>query len=65
MHVSIERALILCAGMIAGGTGITPMYQVAHAILKDQNDITKVGALGSNFLTAGRYAEHWHISFPD
>ena len=31
------------AGMIAGGTGITPMYQVAAAILKDPTDRTQVG----------------------
>ncbi len=30
------------AGMIAGGTGITPMYQVAAAILKDPSDRTEV-----------------------
>jgi NAD(P)H-flavin reductase len=30
-------------GMLAGGTGITPMYQVAQAILKDPNDKTEVG----------------------
>lgn len=31
---------LLCwpAGMIAGGTGITPMYQVASIILKDSSD---------------------------
>jgi cytochrome-b5 reductase len=29
-------------GMVAGGTGITPMYQVATKLLKDPDDHTKV-----------------------
>ena len=32
-------------GMVAGGTGITPMLQVIRAILKDPNDKTEVCAL--------------------
>ena len=31
------------AGMLAGGSGITPMYQVACAILNNPSDRTKVG----------------------
>lgn len=38
-------------GMIAGGTGITPMYQVAHAILKDPKDTTAISLVFGN-LTA-------------
>ena len=30
------------AGMLAGGSGITPMYQVACAILNNPSDRTKV-----------------------
>eukprot|EP00879_Flechtneria_rotunda_P026159 GHRR01027872.1.p1 GENE.GHRR01027872.1~~GHRR01027872.1.p1 ORF type:complete len:125 (-),score=34.75 GHRR01027872.1:457-831(-) len=37
--------------MIAGGTGITPMYQVAAAILKDPKDTTKLSLIFGN-LTA-------------
>jgi cytochrome-b5 reductase len=37
--------------MIAGGTGITPMYQVAAAILKDPKDRTQISLLFGN-LTA-------------
>jgi cytochrome-b5 reductase len=37
--------------MIAGGTGITPMYQVAAAILKDPKDKTQISLLFGN-LTA-------------
>jgi cytochrome-b5 reductase len=37
--------------MIAGGTGITPMYQVAAAILKDPRDKTQLSLLFGN-LTA-------------
>jgi cytochrome-b5 reductase len=39
------------AGMIAGGTGVTPMYQVAAAILKDPQDTTRISLLFGN-LTA-------------
>eukprot|EP00210_Caulerpa_lentillifera_P005019 g4793.t1 len=34
--------------MIAGGTGITPMYQVIKAILKDPNDQTEIKLLYAN-----------------
>jgi cytochrome-b5 reductase len=37
--------------MIAGGTGVTPMYQVAAAILKDPADTTRISLLFGN-LTA-------------
>jgi cytochrome-b5 reductase len=37
--------------MIAGGTGVTPMYQVAAAILKDPHDTTRISLLFGN-LTA-------------
>jgi ferredoxin-NADP reductase len=36
------------AGMIAGGTGITPMYQVAAAILKDPRDRTQLSLIFGN-----------------
>eukprot|EP00245_Coleochaete_scutata_P012620 TRINITY_DN491_c0_g1_i1.p1 TRINITY_DN491_c0_g1~~TRINITY_DN491_c0_g1_i1.p1 ORF type:complete len:280 (-),score=46.42 TRINITY_DN491_c0_g1_i1:331-1059(-) len=35
-------------GMIAGGTGITPMFQVARAILENPKDTTKVSLLYAN-----------------
>ena len=35
-------------GMIAGGTGITPMLQVIRAILKDPNDTTEVWLIFAN-----------------
>uniref|UniRef100_A0A1I8A7H2 Hexokinase n=1 Tax=Steinernema glaseri TaxID=37863 RepID=A0A1I8A7H2_9BILA len=35
-------------GMIAGGTGITPMLQVIHAILKDPSDRTELSLLFAN-----------------
>lgn len=35
-------------GMIAGGTGITPMYQILTAILKNPEDKTKVSLLYAN-----------------
>ncbi|KAL2845650.1 hypothetical protein BJY01DRAFT_263567 [Aspergillus pseudoustus] len=35
-------------GMIAGGTGITPMYQVIRAICEDETDSTRVSLLYAN-----------------
>jgi cytochrome-b5 reductase len=35
-------------GMIAGGTGITPMYQVLRHALADKNDQTKFTLLFGN-----------------
>jgi len=34
--------------MIAGGTGITPMYQVIKSVLKDSNDTTELRLLYAN-----------------
>ena len=36
------------AGMIAGGTGITPMYQTANQILKDEADRTTLSLIYAN-----------------
>jgi len=35
-------------GMIAGGTGITPMYQIIKSILKNKNDPTRVALIYAN-----------------
>ncbi|KAG7667132.1 putative NADH--cytochrome b5 reductase 1 [Nannochloris sp. 'desiccata'] len=35
-------------GMLAGGTGITPMYQLMQAVLKDPNDPTKLSLIFAN-----------------
>lgn len=35
-------------GMIAGGSGITPMLQVAHEILKNPQDQTEVRLIFAN-----------------
>lgn len=35
-------------GMLAGGTGITPMYQLIQSILKDSNDPTKLSLIFAN-----------------
>ncbi|CAI8054620.1 NADH-cytochrome b5 reductase 2 [Geodia barretti] len=37
-------------GLIAGGTGITPMLQIIKAILKDPSDTTRVSLLFANQL---------------
>mmetsp|Transcript_4775 Transcript_4775/g.8799 ORF Transcript_4775/g.8799 Transcript_4775/m.8799 type:complete len:294 (-) Transcript_4775:213-1094(-) len=39
-------------GMIAGGTGLTPMWQVFQAILKDPNDKTKISLIFANVTEA-------------
>ena len=36
------------AGMLAGGTGITPMYQVINAILRDPSDRTQLSLVSAN-----------------
>ncbi|NP_001130241.1 ferric-chelate reductase (NADH)1 [Zea mays] len=43
-HVGQVRAF----GMLAGGSGITPMFQVARAILENLNDNTKVHLIYAN-----------------
>lgn len=35
-------------GMVAGGTGITPMYQLIRAICEDMNDTTEISLLYAN-----------------
>jgi cytochrome-b5 reductase len=35
-------------GMLAGGTGITPMYQLMQAVLKDPNDPTQLSLIFAN-----------------
>ena len=35
-------------GMIAGGTGITPMYQLIRAICEDESDLSKISLLYAN-----------------
>jgi NAD(P)H-flavin reductase len=37
-----------CINMIAGGTGLTPCYQVLNAVLRDPADTTKVNLLYAN-----------------
>jgi cytochrome-b5 reductase len=38
-------------GMLAGGTGITPMLQIIRAIMKNPNDRTKVMLIYANVAT--------------
>ena len=40
--------LVSCMGMVAGGTGITPMYQIIRTILRDPNDRTVVRLIYAN-----------------
>ncbi|RDW91541.1 hypothetical protein BP5796_02706 [Coleophoma crateriformis] len=43
-----HRDLCKNLGMIAGGTGITPMYQLIRAICEDPKDTTKISLLYAN-----------------
>lgn len=43
-----QRGLCKKIGMLAGGTGITPMYQVIRAICEDPKDTTEVSLIYAN-----------------
>lgn len=43
-----EPGLVTHLGMIAGGTGITPMLQIIRAIMKNPKDKTKVSLIYAN-----------------
>jgi cytochrome-b5 reductase len=43
-----ERNMVDEIGMIAGGTGITPMYQLIKQILRDTEDTTKISLIYAN-----------------
>ncbi|KAF8039690.1 hypothetical protein BT93_B2028 [Corymbia citriodora subsp. variegata] len=56
-------------GMIAGGTGITPMFQVARAILENPHDKTKILLIYANVayedILLKKELDHFAQSFPD
>lgn len=43
-----RNGLCRCIGMIAGGTGITPMYQLIRAICEDDTDTTEISLIYAN-----------------
>lgn len=43
-----KRGLCKKIGMVAGGTGITPMYQLIRAICEDENDTTEISLILAN-----------------
>jgi hypothetical protein len=43
-----ERNMVEEIGMIAGGTGITPMYQLIKQILRDTEDTTRISLIYAN-----------------
>ncbi|KAK2121024.1 NADH-cytochrome b5 reductase 3 [Saguinus oedipus] len=49
-------------GMIAGGTGITPMLQVIRAIMKDPDDHTVCHLLFANQHMRGRFCSAEPVS---
>lgn len=48
VQYKIDNMCVAATGMLAGGTGVTPMYQVANAILKNPTDKTKITLLFAN-----------------
>jgi cytochrome-b5 reductase len=42
------RNMVKKLGMIAGGTGITPMLQIINAIVRDPEDVTEVSLVFAN-----------------
>lgn len=56
-------------GMLAGGTGITPMIQALHAILGDHDDGTKVtllyGSRDQGDILGRRLLDHWAADYSD
>ncbi len=47
-------------GLIAGGTGITPMLQIVMAVLKDKEDTTKLFLLFANQVCVYVYHQLMH-----
>lgn len=47
-QMKYSPTMALNVGMIAGGTGITPMLQIIHAICKNPLDLTKVSLIYAN-----------------
>ncbi|PWY85092.1 hypothetical protein BO70DRAFT_428641 [Aspergillus heteromorphus CBS 117.55] len=43
-----SRGLCTRIGMVAGGTGITPMYQLIRAICEDERDTTEISLIYAN-----------------
>jgi cytochrome-b5 reductase len=48
LHGSCRSSVHVDAGMIAGGSGITPMYQIAKEIVSNRQDTTKVSIVFAN-----------------
>jgi cytochrome-b5 reductase len=46
--ISYDRGFCEKIGMVAGGTGITPMYQLIRAICENQRDTTEINLIYAN-----------------
>lgn len=46
--ISYDRGWCQKIGMVAGGTGITPMYQLIRAICENQRDLTEISLIYAN-----------------
>lgn len=47
-HMRYRKGWAAQLGMVAGGTGITPMYQLIRAICEDPTDLTEVSLIYAN-----------------
>ena len=65
----LEERKCTTIGMMAGGTGITPMYQIAHAILRKENSSVKIKLLYANQtpddILIQKELEELQLEFPD
>lgn len=52
-------------GLIAGGTGITPMLQIIKAITKDHHDDTQVSLLFANQVRGHVTDSIYHVTWFD
>jgi len=62
------RGLSKHIGMIAGGTGVTPMYQLIRAICEDENDATSVRLIYANNaaedILVKEKLDDWAVRYP-
>lgn len=66
--MTYTRDLCKSLGMVAGGTGITPMYQLIRAICEDPKDTTQVSLLYANQteedILLREELDNWASKFP-
>jgi hypothetical protein len=66
LHAGRRPCTRACAGLLAGGTGLTPMLRLIHTILSNPEDRVKVGPAGPRALHPPHSAACRHASWaPD